>query len=151
FLELKPVEIDALHALLLREPARLLLLNERFPGVVERLKGFHRVFESGKAVEQVHLNRRLQNILVFVLAVDIDEKRAQLLQRAQRDGTIVQKRFRASIGKAFATNDDLIRLFKTMIVPPALERAMFGDFENAVDVAAIRALAHRLRTEPVAG
>ena len=87
---------------------------------------------------------------MFVLSVNIDEKRAELFEGSQRDGAVIQERARAAVGRAFAADENVFGLFKPMVVPPAAERGMARRVESPVDLALVGTLAHLVGLKPLA-
>ena len=81
------------------------------PGFPQRLQRRDILLEPGKGVEQPPVGRGIDQRALVVLAVDLDQRGADRLERLHADRLVVDEGAGAAVGELHAAQDHLARIF----------------------------------------
>ena len=125
------------------------MLVERGVGGAPRLpQRFQRrdlLLQPGKGVEQLPVRRGIDQRALVMLAVDLDQRRADRLQGLHADRLVVDEGAGAAVGELHAAQDHLAGIVEAVFGEDLCGRMALGDVESGRHLALLRAMADQAR------
>jgi hypothetical protein len=117
------------------------------PGLPQRFQRHDILLEPGKGVEQAAVGGGIDQRPLVMLAVNLDQCRADRLQGLHADRLIVDEGAGTAVGQLDAAQDHLARIFRTRILEPVVAEDLRGRMplrhvEHRGDLALLDAMPH---------
>ena len=113
------------------------------PRLPQRLQRGDLLLQPGEGVEQLAVGRGIDQSALVVLAVDLDQRSADRLQRLHRDRLVVDEGAGAAVGELDAAQDHLTGIVEAVGGENLRRRMALGDIEGRGDLALFGAVANQ--------
>ena len=115
----------------------------RAPCVPQHFEQADILLQPAERIEQAAMRRRIDQRALVMLAVDLDQRRADGFQRLHRDRLIVDEGAGAAVGELHAAQDHLAGVFEAVVGEDRGRRVPLRHVEHGGDLALLRAVAHQ--------
>ena len=115
------------------------------PRLPQRLQRRDLFLQPGKGVEQLPVRRGVDQRALVMLAVDLDQDRADRFQGLHADRLVVDEGAGAAVGKLHAAKNHFAGIVEAVFGKDLCGRMALGDVESGRHLALLRAMAHQAR------
>ena len=114
-------------------------------GVPQLLQRRDLLFEAGEGIEQAPVGRGIDQRALVMLAVDLDQRRADRFKGLHADRLIVDEGAGAAIGQLHPAQDHLTGIVEPVVAEDGGRRMALRNIEHRGDLALLHAVAHQTR------
>ena len=115
------------------------------PRLPQRLQRRDLLLQPGKGVEQLPVRRGIDQRALVMLAVDLDQRRADGFQGLHADRLVVDEGAGAAVGELHAAQNHLAGVVEAVLGQDLCRRMALGDVEGRRHLALLRAMADQAR------
>ena len=115
------------------------------PRLPQRLQRRDLLLQPGKGVEQLPVRRGVDQRALVMLAMDLDQRRADRFQGLHADRLVVDEGAGAAVGELHAAENHLAGVVEAVLGQDLCGRMALGDVESGRHLALLRAMADQAR------